>query len=243
MLTVLMVAKWHSWEGGFTYGPRLLADLSPMLALALYPLEGWLRGSGVTRVAFAALLAWSITAHSVGAFVGYYRWTVWALRDEQHRFWLWSDNPVVDAFRRSVDSARIAAGHLETSRTSPGLLSAAYDIHWPTSIIVAPRSKLDLVVSATNTGKAVWLAHGAHGSGAVRLKWEWLKNGQALPERTGMEELHLDIFPGETIDLEAADIAPKEPADYELDIGLACGGAGRFSSFGAKPVSVHVTVK
>jgi hypothetical protein len=243
VLTVTMVSKWHSWEGGFTYGPRLLADLTPALALALYPLEDWLIDIRAARIAFAALLAWSITAHSVGAFFGDHGWTIWAFRDEEHRFWLVTDNPVVDAFRRSIDSERIAIWHLPTSRSSPGLLRASCDVRFPASITAAPRAKMDLPIRATNAGKAVWLAHSADGNGAVRLKWEWLKDGQALPGRAAMEELHLDIFPNESIDLEVADTAPREPGDYELAISLQCEGAGRFSDLGASPVIAHVRVK
>ncbi len=243
VLTVAMVSKWHSWEGGFSYGPRLLADLSPGLALALYPLQDWLISGAVVRIAFATLLTWSVTAHSIGAFFGDHGWTLWAVRDEQHRFWLATDNPVVDAFRRSIDSSRIAIWQLPTSRSSPDLMKASCDFHIPPSMSAAPRSKLELPIHATNTGKAVWLAHTADGHGAVSLKWQWLKDGKAVPFKSSIEELHLDIFPNQSIDLEVAGSPPKDPGDYQLAISLGSEGAPDFLDPGAGRVVSQVSVK
>jgi hypothetical protein len=38
VLTILLYSKWGIWWGGHSYGPRLLADLTPILVLFLYPL-------------------------------------------------------------------------------------------------------------------------------------------------------------------------------------------------------------
>src|SRR5262249_32964051 len=42
-LATLLTAKWFMWWGGTTYGPRLLADLSPALVLGAVPVIGRVR--------------------------------------------------------------------------------------------------------------------------------------------------------------------------------------------------------
>src|SRR5262249_34711770 len=69
VVTVLLYSKWFSWWGGYTYGPRMLADLAPVLAMSLYPVMPLLPTSRALKAAFVVLAFWSIAAHSIGAFV------------------------------------------------------------------------------------------------------------------------------------------------------------------------------
>lgn len=124
ILSIMLVAKWHKTSGGESFGPRLLADLTPTMAFALFPLADSIRNRRALGVAFAILGAWSITANASGAFIGYRGWNQWALNEPDKRLWLWGDNPVVDPFRSALDSMRIALGHRATSRNSPDLLDA-----------------------------------------------------------------------------------------------------------------------
>ena len=120
-------AKWHKTSGGESFGPRLLADITPIMALALFPLADSIRNRRALAAAFAMLCAWSITANASGAFISYRGWNQWALNDADQRLWLWADNPVVDPFRAAFDSMRIALGRRPTSRNSPDLIDAAPD--------------------------------------------------------------------------------------------------------------------
>src|SRR5258708_1808853 len=119
-----MVAKWHKASGGESFGPRLLSDLTPIMAFALFPLADSIRNRRALAVAFAILCSWSITANASGAFISYRGWNQWALSDADKRLWLWGDNPVVDPFRSNLDSMRIALGHRPTSLNSPDALDA-----------------------------------------------------------------------------------------------------------------------
>ena len=69
VLTILLYSKWAKWWGGYTYGPRLLADLSPVFVLAMLPLAERLIRHRAWQAVFALLAAWSIGAHAMGAFV------------------------------------------------------------------------------------------------------------------------------------------------------------------------------
>jgi hypothetical protein len=76
-LQLLLVATWRVWWGGFAYGPRLLTDLVPWLALlAMAAVVAWTRAGGRGRlsrfrsaelVVAAMLLGMSVWIHWRGA--------------------------------------------------------------------------------------------------------------------------------------------------------------------------------
>jgi hypothetical protein len=103
VLVILLYSKWAKWWGGWTYGPRLLADLSPVLALGLVPLGERLGRRGGWRIGFVTLALWSIGAHAMGAYVDDLSWN--RRVDVEHhpeRLWLWTDNQLVDAVRWTI---------------------------------------------------------------------------------------------------------------------------------------------
>jgi hypothetical protein len=107
LVVVLLYARWWPWWGGHTFGPRLLADVAPVLALALYPLRDGLNRSPWIKAAFATALLWSMAAHSIGAFWDDIGWNAhpvdvdWAPR----RLWSWTDNQLVNPVNRHVTTA------------------------------------------------------------------------------------------------------------------------------------------
>ena len=228
ILTILLIAKWHKTSGGESFGPRLLADLTPILALALFPLADSIRNRRALAVTFAMLTAWSITANASGAFISYRGWNQWALNDADKRLWLWGDNPVVDPFRSTFDSTRIALGHRATSRNSPGLLDARLVIVNSPPPETAPGARVHVAVRATNIGNAVWLGgRSADERGMVSLGWEWKRDGKVVGDSEVRRELHLDVFPGNSMDLDASAPAPYAPGSYDLEISLAAAVANR----------------
>jgi len=243
ILSILVVAKWHKTSGGESFGPRLLADLTPIMAFALFPLADSLRNRRALAIAFAVLGAWSITANAFGAFISYRGWNNWALNDADTRLWLWSDNPVVDPMRSTFDSLRIALGRRSTSRNSPDLLDARLIVLNPPPIDAAPGARVHVSIRATNTGKAVWLTgHSSDERGVVSLGWEWKREGRVVGEIEGRRELHLNVFPGDSMDLEASAFAPDAPGRYELEISLAAEISSQTSRSIGLPLTVPVTV-
>lgn len=242
ILSILIVAKWHKTSGGESFGPRLLADLTPIMALALFPFADSLRDRRALAVAFAVLCAWSITANASGAFIGYRGWNQWALNDADKRLWLWGDNPVVDPFRAAFDSIRIALGNLPTSRNSPDLLDARLVVLNLAGHEAAPRMRVRADLSAINIGEAVWLGgRSADERGIVSLGWEWKRDGKVIRGSEVRRELHLNVFPGDSIDIEASAFAPEKPGRYELDISLAAQVSNSMRSVGP-PLTIPVTV-
>jgi hypothetical protein len=243
VLSILVVAKWRTSSGGESFGPRLLADLSPIMAFALFPLADSIRKRRATAIALAVLVAWSITANGFGAFISYRGWNRWALNDADTRLWLWGDNPVVDPFRSLLDSIRIAAAHRPTSRNSPDLLDARFIVLSPPPSDAAPGAHVRVSLRAANTGKAVWLTgHSPDEPGVVSLGWVWKREGKAVGESEARRELHLNVFPDDSMDVQASALAPDAPGQYELEVSLAAGTRSQAIRTIGMPVTVPITV-
>jgi hypothetical protein len=243
ILTILLIAKWHKTSGGESFGPRLLADLTPIMAFALFPLAVSIRNRRVLAVAFAMLCAWSVTANASGAFISYRGWNQWALNDADQRLWLWGDNPVVDPFRSTFDSIRIALGHRASSRNSPDLLDGGLVVLNSPPHDAAPGARVHVSIHATNTGNAVWLGgRSADERGMVSLGWEWMRDGKVVGDGETRSALHLDVFPGESMDLDSSALAPDASGHYELEISLGAEIGDQSSRPIGLPVTVPVTV-
>ena len=243
ILSILVVAKWHMSSGGESFGPRLLADLTPIMAFALFPLADSIRDRRALAIVFAVLGAWSVTANAFGAFISYRAWNQWALGNADTRLWLWSDNPVVDPMRSTFDSIRIALGHRSTSRDSPGLLDARFIVLNPPPINAAPGARVHVSIRATNTGEAVWLTGRSPAErGVVSLGWEWKRDGKTAGDNETRRELHLNVFPGDSMDLEASAFTPDAPGRYELEISLAAKIRSHTSRSIGLPLTVPITV-
>ncbi len=107
LLTVVTYAHWGMWWGGWSVGPRLLADLSPGLVLGLAPLRGTL-----LRASAVVLGALSIAAHALMAFtVSGYAWNAWAGTDASRRVWQWHHGPISCATREVLAGFQQAQQH------------------------------------------------------------------------------------------------------------------------------------
>jgi dolichyl-phosphate-mannose-protein mannosyltransferase len=102
---MLVASKWSSWWGGWSYGPRMLADATPILSVFLVPPLERYGGKAWLRSAFGVLAAASIGLHALGAF-NEDRWN-WDPQDVDHhpeRLWSWRDSPPVYYARRLLPS-------------------------------------------------------------------------------------------------------------------------------------------
>jgi MFS family permease len=99
-------AKWPIWWGGDCYGPRLLAELSPVLVLLILPALDWVDRHRPLKAAFAASVVFSVAVQSIGAFAfpaGF---------QSPEPLWDWSRCPIVLNARQGPRLApyRVAAG-------------------------------------------------------------------------------------------------------------------------------------
>jgi hypothetical protein len=220
-LVILVVSKWFLWWGGHTWGPRLLADTAPIFCFFLYPVIGYVDRHRLLKGVFVFFAALSIGTHALGAFFYDGRWDATANvgRDESP-LWSWRDGPLVFYGReaRSLMRAliRLNLSH-PTSADSPNLLAASYAAGPIPSESFTGESFV-AAVTATNTGRAVWLAIAPGDRGAVRLGWRWV--GGDLAAFEGRATLSSDVSPGQVVHFTARIPSPLAPGDYTLTIDL-----------------------
>ena len=90
---IVLYSKWGHWWGGWAFGPRLLADLTPLLTLLIVPVYQHLTTSPVLRGTLYALAAVSIAIHALGAF-GPGVWSPGG-NPQSKRLWSWADGELV----------------------------------------------------------------------------------------------------------------------------------------------------
>lgn len=95
---IVSVSKWNMWHGGFCYGPRLLAEIQPLMLLASIPACKTIfeeRRSKFGVFGFLILFAWSSATQVLGAYAP----TDWnsspqSVNQAPGRLWDWGDNPM-----------------------------------------------------------------------------------------------------------------------------------------------------
>ncbi|MFN3476543.1 MAG: hypothetical protein ACK4Z6_03180, partial [Candidatus Methylomirabilales bacterium] len=247
LLVLLVYSKWFMWWGGWSFGPRMLADLTPILCFFLYPLSDHLERRRLLKGTFLLLAGLSIGAHSLGAFFYDGRWDRVAEIDRNYpRLWSWKGSPLAYYGREALFSARQLVSpvarqflRLPTSVDAPQLLAASYTVT-PIPPEVFSGEPLTIAVTATNTGRAVWLASSAGDRGTVRLGWRWYKGDQKVVE--GREPLPSDVFPGGSVRFAAQMRPPMDPGEYTLMLELVSELVTWFSEQGVEPIKVAVRV-
>jgi hypothetical protein len=67
-------------------------------------------------------------------------------------------------------------------------------------------------------------------------------NGNVTGDKAGRRELHRDVFPGASIDLDASAFAPDKPGDYTFEVALEAEGVEQFGNSPTPPIAVSVKV-
>jgi len=249
VVVVPLVAKWYQWWGGDSWGPRLLADTAPLLAFFLYPVTRLLDRHGLLKAVFVLCAVTSVAAHGLGAFFYDRRWEAVAdVAHDEAPLWSWRQSPLVFYGREAV--ALVWPGMASpntgapTSADSPTLLRAAYTATPIPSEAIAGEP-LRVAVTATNTGRAVWLANPparrTSDAGMVRLGWRWLRDGVDVDG--GRAFLWSDVFPGRVARFTATIHAPPVPGDYTLTIDLVSEAVTWFADQGATPIRATISVR
>jgi hypothetical protein len=102
LLVLGVYSRWWEWWGGACYGPRMLADLAPLLAYAIHPCVDFLERVRAWRLVFGAALAWSVLAHAAGAYWYDGSWGGRLSSPNEGLYatlWAWRDNPLLNSFR------------------------------------------------------------------------------------------------------------------------------------------------
>jgi Dolichyl-phosphate-mannose-protein mannosyltransferase len=244
---ILLTAKWITWWGGGSYGPRLLADITPIFCLFLYlPFER-ARSRRFLQFTFACVAGLSIGLHAIRVFGGG-DWNGHPNVDwHPERLWSWGDSPPVYYAKNLIldtyAKAKTHAVRLPTSRNAPGKLAAVYQ-----QVDLVPGARLPagpfmrVHVRVLNTGEAVWLARAKWEKGEVRLRWRWFGGDREVPLTEGGWILGYDVLPGEVYEFMVEIATPEEPGGYTLELGLVSTMVTAFADQGVAPVRVPVRV-
>jgi hypothetical protein len=136
---------------------------------------------------------------------------------------------------------QVSSNAYQTSANASQSLSAAYVLEEPSSKMITS-SVIDVMLQATNTGQGVWLADAKDERGKVRLGWRWFRGNDGIPFKEGREDLRYDLFPGQSYRFKARIMAPPEPDEYTLELGLVCELLTWFSDRGVPPFKLAVRI-
>lgn len=245
LMVIGVVGQWFRWWGGHTWGPRLLADVTPILCFFLYPVTALLDRHRALKAVFVLLALLSVAAHGLGVFFYDSRWDVLVDVDRRDAaLWSWTASPLV-FYGREVATAigrglPTGASRGPTSADSPTRLAASYESA-PIAAEAFVGETLGLSFRAKNTGAAVWLARAPDDRGAVRLGWRWSRNGVTTGE--GRAPLAADVPSGDVARFVAPVAVPAAPGDYTLTLDLVSEAVTWFAGQGQRPVTVAVKAK
>jgi hypothetical protein len=241
-MVVLLISKWIIWWGGHSWGPRLLADLDPILCFFLYPVFSCLDRRRLVKAVFVALALWSVAAHALGAWLYDRHWDALAAEGSQARLWPWSGSPLAFYGREALGRLGLAGSWTRSGRRasdSPGSLAASYEVG-PVPAEVMSGERFVVSLSAANIGGEVWQPAAPGDHGAVRLGWRWYRGDQEVA--AGHEILLSGVAPGQAAELRARIIAPVEPGEYTLELGIVSEKVAWFGEPGQKPLRFPVRV-
>lgn len=224
ILVLLLYSKWHFWWGSETYGPRLVADITPVLSLYLYPVWDTAEGRKARKSLFVVLAVTSLLMHAIGAYSFDTSWYQKGAVDvNADRLWSWRDSPFVHygtkLFLRNLSFVRTWVSGLPTSAQAPHELAAAMVLPDVPESLSASKP-MALTIAATNTGRAIWLFQTNFGPGAASLGWRWWQDDRPVPFGEGRAGLSRDIFPGGEERLRLEIWPPSAPGDYTLQLGM-----------------------
>jgi len=124
-----------------------------------------------------------------------------------------------------------------------GLLKSSYEYRGSAEVAVSAEERLEVDVTAVNTGDAVWLATAKKNRGLVMLGWRWYKEGRELTDLAARSVLQRDVSPGQAYRFQVSVDTPSRPGHYLLELGLVSEHVAWFSDAGSPPVSVSVEVR
>jgi hypothetical protein len=132
ILIILLYSKWFMWWGGHSFGPRLLVDITPFLALFLYPV--YEKIGKFLKTLFIILLILSISFQATGAFLYNGSWnTNPDIDTHKERLWSWKDCQLLHylPLLKSSPSRGEEIGGGEEEKSQDYLVGVHYYVWYP----------------------------------------------------------------------------------------------------------------
>jgi hypothetical protein len=239
-LVVLAIAKWMTWWGGHSWGPRLLADITPIMCFFLHPVTPVMDRRRLLKALFVVLAVASTAAHALGAWLYDGRWDGLSENHLRTRLWSWSEGPIAFYGREGLLRLGLIVASRPQSGEPSGTLAASYQIG-PVPAYVLSGERFVVSLIATNTGTATWRATAPGDRGAVGLGWRWYRGDVEVA--AGRDLLFADVPPRRSAEFVAGVIAPSEPGEYALVFDLVSEHVGWFGDRGPASTRRPVIVR
>ena len=225
--TVFVTSAWPVWWGGFSYGPRILSDFTPILVWLLFPLvkyssrrvwKGLLIGLGVLAVAI----------HSVAVVAQerpYYWEQLYMPADQSDQTSLWSigSAPPLYYFRGIIES-KLPRNRLQKPPHAEcqGRIRIAGSA--PRNLKADGRTTVD--VEVTNLSETTWSSlRRLSETGGVYVAYHWCDTqGEVIFVDGWRSRLPHPLKPRESVVCPALVQAPATPGDYILRLTLVVEG-------------------
>ncbi len=217
---LFLYSKFFMWWGGYTYGPRLLADLAPILcSFLVFAIPALKRRS--VKIAFLVLVVWSFTAHAIGAYADDPFWNSEMDIDwNPAAAWQWRDNQLINAPHRAIIAMQIRFLNKPTTRAHPQLFGAEIKSDLPALIEIKPSQEIPLKIDAINTGSAVWNYGRFRESGNVGLTLKWYRREALMDRFTVQRRLRYPVFPGDSYGFFAKTEVPDREGRFTMEIAI-----------------------
>ena len=252
---LVLYAKFNEWWAGYTFGPRYMTEMMPVLCLFLvYGLVPWCR-SRAAHVFVALLIVYGVAVQAVGVYWDDDDWnrTPVPLQMRPARVWDWSDWQVVRAARSGFKGSELAGVLRDSfSDSTPAFLSplTREDLASEFQVLGAPTTlptggTTSIEASITNRGAQSWPAF----AGDLRVRYlvflivRWFAEEQPLAGVGDVLWLPQNLAPGDSLKMSVPLQAPSAPGHYEVELRItqALDGSRGISSSDAYrfPVTVN----
>jgi hypothetical protein len=251
---LILYGKFDNWWAGYTYGPRYMTDVLPVLTLLLVPglVPLWQRRA--VRLTAAVMMLYGVAVQCTGVYCDDDDWNRHPISIDvrPERVWDWTDWQVLRAARSGWKGFELVPLLKEAfsdpvpallERMTPEDLAAEVRVlHAPVQL--PPGGRGEAFVSVRNNAERAWPAF----SGDIRVRYRvflivrWIARQRQVPGSGDVLPLPENVSPGETIGMKVPLLAPAVPAPYQVEmlIAQALDGARGVSSKDAVRVSVSV---
>lgn len=241
VLHLALHGAFEQWWGGYTYGPRYLTGILPLLFLyvpgglaaarrALAPLAR----ADLAGAAALILALWGVAVQAVGVWCAEDVWnrTPVPLQQQPSRVWDWRDLQIVREARNGFHGADLGPllasvwwqGRVPLRTLSPADLAARFH---PVGLLprtMPVRGRRQIRLAIENLGSAPWPAfagdYRAHHRVFVVIRWVD-SAGRVLGGTGNVRPLPRNVLPGEAVALSCTLEAPARPGHYRAEIHVA----------------------
>jgi len=251
---IVLYAKFDGWWGGYTYGPRYMTDVIPVLCLLLVPgLVPLCRGRAAVILA-SLLIAYGVAVQAVGVYWDDGRWNRFPVSIDvrPERAWDWSDWQVLRAARSGWKGNEMGRLLVQAvSDPTPARLEplAPEDLAAELRLLAGPEhlspgGQGEVVLAVRNAGSRAWPVF----TGEVGVRYRvflvvrWIAAGRIVMGAGDVLSLPENLSPGETVRMKFPLWAPRAAASYEVDMAITQALDGRHGMIGKDRARLTVVV-